>query len=117
MAQNPIPNPLPKANDVSTLCQKIAGLQNRAKQQAEEVSCQLNEGRDPSTLISTLRDQISTITTLQEYVSDLCEKKDGLTAPILDQLKRTFKELAGVTVQNHKTATQKGIKLTPSVRR
>ena len=115
--RTPVPSPPPKANNVSRLCQIIAGLQNRAKQQAEEVSCHLDEGHDPGKLISTLRDQVKTVTTLQKCVTDLRENGDGLTPPVLSQLKRNFKELAGLTVQNHKTATQKGIKLTPGIHR
>ena len=102
---------------MSSLCQKISGLQNHAKQQANKVSRHLDEGQDPGKLISTLRDQVETVTTLQKCVTDLRENGDGLTAPILDQLKQTFKELARMTVQNHKTATRKGIKLTPRVHR
>lgn len=55
--------------------------------------------------------------TLQKCVTDLSETKEGLTAPVLDQLKQTFKELADVTAQNQKDATQKGIRLTPKVHR
>jgi hypothetical protein len=102
---------------VSSLCQKISELQSRAKQQAHEVSSHLDDGRDPSRLISTLREQVETVTTLQRCVTDLRENRDGLTAPVLDQLKMTFKELAGLTQHNHTTATRKGIKLTPTVHR
>jgi hypothetical protein len=57
------------------------------------------------------------VKTLQKCVTDLSETKEGLTAPVLDQLKQTFKELADVTAQNQKDATQKGIRLTPKVHR
>ena len=102
---------------MSKLCQKIAGLQNQAKAQAKKVSSRLDEGRDPNQLISSLREQVETVKTLQECVNDLRGNKEGLTGPVLDQLKRTFKELAGITEKNHKSATQKGIKLTPKVHR
>ena len=100
---------------MSKLFQKIAGLQDRAKEQAEEVSSHLDKGRDPNQLISSLREQVKTVKTLQECVNDLRGNKEDLTGPVLDQLKRTFKELTGITEKNHKNATQKGIKLTPKV--
>ena len=101
---------------MSKLFQNITGLQNRAKEQAEEVSSRLEEGRDPNQLISSLREQVKTVKTLQEFVNDLHRSKVGLTGPVLNKLKRTFKELADIVENNHKNATQKGIKLTPKAR-
>ena len=107
-----IPNPQLRANDVSKLCSIIAGLQDRAKKQARDVSTQLE---DPGKLIAALRDQVKTVTSLQKCVTDLREDKDGLTEPKLVELQKTFKELADMTDQNHQDATKKGIRLTPKV--
>ena len=101
-----------KVNEVTDLCQKIAGLQTAAKKQAEEVSTHME---DPSKLIAMLRDQVKTVASLQKCVSDLTENKEDLTASVLDQLKKTFKELADLTEQNHQEATRKGIRLTPKL--
>ena len=109
---NPILHPLLKANNVSKLCEKIAGLQNRAKQQAQEVSDYLD---NPSKLIETLKGQVKTVAALQQSISDLNDNKEGLTKLELDELKRRFKELADITTQNHQDATMKGIRLTPQV--
>ena len=99
---------------MSKLCQIIAGLQSRAKQQAKDVSSQLEH---PNRLIKTLRDQVETVTSLQQCVKDLGENKEGLTEPVLNELKKTFKELVNLTDQNHRDATRKGIRLTPKVHR
>jgi hypothetical protein len=112
-----IPHPPLRTYKMSKLCEKIAGLQTQAKAQAKEVSEKLDEGRDPTHLITALRDQVETVKTLQKCVTDLGETKEGLTGPVLNQLRQTFKELAGLTEQNHKNATKKGIKLTPKVHR
>lgn len=99
---------------MSKLCQKIAVLQSKARKQAEEVSTQLD---DPSKLIDSLRDQVATVTSIQKCVKDLSENKQGLSKPELEQLQKTFKELARVTDENHRNATKKGIRLTPKVHR
>ncbi len=112
-----IPHPPLRKFNMSELCEKITGLQIRAKAQAREVSEKLDEGRDPTHLITALRDQVETVKTLQKCVTDLGETKEGLTGTLLNQLRQTFKELAGLTDQNHKNATRKGIRLTPKVHR
>ena len=97
---------------MSKQCEKIAGLQDKAKEHAEIVSTTLE---DPGKLIETLRNQVKTVTSLQRCVEDLSKNKEGLTAPVLDQLKEAFKELTDVTEQNHQKATRTGIRLTPKV--
>jgi len=97
---------------VSDLCRQISGLQAKAKEQAQTVSSSLE---NPNKLIASLKEQIDTVTSLQQCVTDLANNKSGLTGPDLDKLKQTFKELAALTEQNHKQATQKGIRLTPKV--
>ena len=97
---------------VSDLCKKIAGLQEQARKQAEEVSTSLE---DPTELIDTLRDQIATVSDLQKCVADLTQNSDGLTKPELERLQTAFKELADLTQANHQHATRKGIRLTPGV--
>ena len=106
------PHPLNKANTVSKLCEKIAGLQSIAKHQAKQITDQLE---DPAKLISTLRDQVETVTSLQKCVADLANTREGLTRPLLDELKRTSKELVDITDQTHKDSTLRGIRLTPKV--
>ncbi|MCH2664392.1 hypothetical protein MK139_08595 [bacterium] len=97
---------------MSKLCEKIAGLQSIAKHQAKQITDQLE---DPAKLISTLRDQVKTVTSLQKCVADLTNTREGLTRPLLDELKRTSKELVDITDQTHKDSTLRGIRLTPKI--
>lgn len=99
---------------MSDLCRRIADLQAKAREQARQVADRLE---DPADLIAALREQMETITALQTCVKDLSTNKDGLTAPDLEQLQNTFKELVDATERNHREATRRGIRLTPKVHR